>query len=133
MRYAAAGILEKIKDITVFLNPTDSSYNRFGNGTAPTKVNWSNLGGSELMYINDKEKYPRVELRSPDALSNPYLAYALLIYAGLYGIEKELELPKLMDDDSIMLPKSRKEAIKYAENSDFIKGILPKSIIDKYL
>ncbi|SEQ47001.1 glutamine synthetase [Lachnospiraceae bacterium NE2001] len=133
VRLAAAGILEKIKDITIFLNPTDSSYNRFGNGTAPTKVNWSNLGGSELMYINDKEKHPRVELRSPDALSNPYLAYALLIYAGLYGIENNLELPKVMDDDSVLLPKSRKEAIKYAENSDFIKDILPKAIIDKYL
>ncbi len=133
VRSAAAGILEKIKDITIFLNPTDSSYNRFGTGTAPTKVNWSNLGGSELMYINDNEKYPRVELRSPDALSNPYLAYALLIYAGLYGIENNLELPKVMDDDSVLLPKSRKEAIKYAESSDFIKSILPASIIDKYL
>lgn len=133
VRSAAAGILEKIKDITIFLNPTDSSYNRFGTGTAPTKVNWSNLGGSELMYINDNEKHPRVELRSPDALSNPYLAYALLIYAGLYGIENNLELPKVMDDDSVLLPRSRKEAIKYAESSDFIKSILPASIIDKYL
>ena len=133
VRSAAAGILEKIKDITIFLNPTDSSYNRFGTGTAPTKVNWSNLGGSELMYINDNEKHSRVELRSPDALSNPYLAYALLIYAGLYGIENNLELPKVMDDDSVLLPKSRKEAIKYAESSDFIKSILPASIIDKYL
>ena len=85
------------------------------------------------MYINDKEKQPRVELRSPDALSNPYLAYALLIYAGLYGIENNLELPKAMDENSVMLPKSRKEAIKCAENSDFIKGLLPKTIIDKYI
>lgn len=133
VRLAAAGILDKIKDITIFLNPTDSSYNRFGNGTAPYKVNWSNHGGSEMMYINDKEKQPRVELRSPDALSNPYLAYALLIYAGLYGIENNLELPKAMDENSVMLPKSRKEAIKCAENSDFIKGLLPKTIIDKYI
>lgn len=133
VRLAAAGILDKIKDITIFLNPTDSSYNRFGNGTAPNKVNWSNHGGSEMMYINDKEKQPRVELRSPDALSNPYLAYALLIYAGLYGIENNLELPKAMDENSVMLPKSRKEAIKCAENSDFIKGLLPKTIIDKYI
>ncbi|MCR5106426.1 MAG: glutamine synthetase family protein [Eubacterium sp.] len=133
VKQAAAGILEKIKDITIFLNPTDSSYNRFGTGTAPTKVNWSNMGRSELMYINDKEKQPRVELRSPDALSNPYLAYALLIYAGLYGIKNNLSLPEEMDGESSLLPKSRKEAIKYAESSDFIKSILPKSIIDKYL
>ena len=133
VKQAAAGILDKIKDITIFLNPTDSSYNRFGTGTAPTKVNWSNMGRSELMYINDKEKQPRVELRSPDALSNPYLAYALLIYAGLYGIKNNLSLPEEMDGESSLLPKSRKEAIKYAESSDFIKSILPKSIIDKYL
>ena len=45
--------MEKIKDITIFLNPTDASYNRFGNGTAPTKVNWSRNGGSELMHIDE--------------------------------------------------------------------------------
>ena len=133
VKQAAAGILDKIKDITIFLNPTDSSYNRFGTGTAPNKVNWSNMGRSELMYINDKEKQPRVELRSPDALSNPYLAYALLIYAGLYGIENNLSLPEEMDSESSLLPKSRKEAIKYAESSEFIKSILPKAIIDKYI
>ena len=133
VKQAAAGILDKIKDITIFLNPTDSSYNRFGTGTAPNKVNWSNMGRSELMYINDKEKQPRVELRSPDALSNPYLAYALLIYAGLYGIENNLSLPEEMDSESRLLPKSRKEAIKYAESSEFIKSILPKAIIDKYI
>ena len=129
----AAGILDKIRDITIFLNPTDSSYNRFGTGTAPDKVNWSNVAGSELMHINDKEKQPRAELRSPDAVSNPYLAYALLIYAGLYGIENKLSLPAEIDSDAAFLPKSRKEAIKCAESSDFIKNLLPKAIIDKYL
>ena len=133
VKYVAAGILDKIRDITIFLNPTDSSYNRFGNGTAPTKVNWSDLGGSELMYISDNEKQLRAELRSPDALSNPYLAYALLIYAGLYGIENKLELPQKTDDECMLLPKSRKEAKRAASESEFIKGILPECIIDKYI
>ncbi len=133
IKYVAAGILDKIRDITIFLNPTDSSYNRFGTGTAPDKVNWSNVAGSELMHINDKEKQPRAELRSPDAVSNPYLAYALLIYAGLYGIENKLSLPAEIDSDAAFLPKSRKEAIKCAESSDFIKNLLPKAIIDKYI
>jgi len=131
VKYAAAGILDKIKDITIFLNPTDASYNRFGNGTAPTKVNWSREGGSELMYINSVGT--KVELRSPDALSNPYLVHALLIYAGLYGIENKLELPQEMDESSVLLPKSRREAMKNAKNSDFIKELLPESIIDKYI
>ncbi len=133
VKYAAAGIMEKMKDITIFLNPTDGSYNRFGTGTAPSKVNWSSASGSELMHIDEIYGKTRVELRSPDALSNPYLAYALLIYAGLYGIEKKLELPKEMDEESALLPKSRKEAKSIVESSDFVKSILPKAIIDKYV
>jgi glutamine synthetase len=133
VKYAAAGILSKIQDITIFLNPTDASYNRFGNGTAPDKVNWSNNGVSELMFIDKVEDSYRAELRSPDALSNPYLAYALLIHAGLYGIQNKLTLPEEMSEDSIMLPKSRKEAKKMAEKSEFIKSILPKTVIDKYI
>ena len=133
VKYAAAGILDKIKDITIFLNPMDSSYNRFGTGTAPDKVNWSSIGGSELMYISDEHGKTRVELRSPDALSNPYLAYALLIHAGLYGIKNKLSLPEEMDSESVSLPKSRKEALKAAKDSEFINEILPKIIVDKYI
>ena len=132
-KYAAAGILSKIKDITIFLNPTDASYNRFGQGTAPDKVNWSRIGGSELIHIDDIKGSTRVELRSPDALSNPYLAYALLIHAGLYGIKNKLTLPEEVDGESILLPKSRKEAKKMAEDSEFISGFLPKAIIDQYI
>ena len=132
VKYAAAGIVEKIRDITIFLNPTDASYTRFGNGNAPDKVNWSSTGGSELMYISDCQGQTRVELRSPDALSNPYLVYALLIHAGLYGIENHKVLPEEMDSNEILLPKSRKEAMKIAYNSDFIHKILPKGIVDKY-
>ena len=133
VKYAAAGILEKIRDITVFLNPSDSSYARFGNGTAPDKINWSSAGSSELMYVTDYYDRTRVELRSPDGISNPYLTYALLIYAGLYGIENKLSLPKEMDEESLLLPQSRKEAAKIAGNSSFIKSIFPEMIIDKYI
>ena len=50
-RYAAAGIMDKIRDITLFLNPTEASYSRFGMDTAPDRVNWSSAGKSELIYI----------------------------------------------------------------------------------
>ena len=132
IKQAAAGILSKIKDITIFLNPTDASYTRLGNCTAPDKINWSRSSGSELMHIDDINGRTRVELRSPDAHSNPYLVYALLIYAGLYGIENKLSLPDEMSGDEVMLPKSRKEAIKVAEKSEFLTGILPQTLIDKY-
>ena len=133
VKYAAAGILSKIKDITIFLNPTDASYNRFGSGTAPDKVNWTSTGSSGLMHINQVSGQTKVELRSPDALSNPYLAYALLIHAGLYGIKNKISLPDEVSDEVNMLPKSRKEAMKIAKESEFIQSILPKTIVDKYI
>ena len=85
------------------------------------------------MYITDYHGKTRVELRSPDASSNPYLVYALLIHAGLYGIENKLELPKELDEEGLLLPQSKKEAGKIVENSEFIKNILPEAIVNKYL
>lgn len=132
-KYAAAGILEKISDMTLFLNPSDGSYTRFGNCSAPDRINWSGEGESGLVYISEIKGMTRTELRSPDALSNPYLAYSLLIHAGLYGIENKLDLPIEMDPEGIYLPKTRKDACDIAKNSDFIREILPKEIVESYL
>ncbi|MCR5451220.1 MAG: glutamine synthetase family protein [Lachnospiraceae bacterium] len=133
VRYAAAGILERIRDITLFLNPTDASYSRLGNNNAPDRVNWSEAGASELMYIENFRGQTRVELRSPDASSNPYLVYSLLIHAGLYGIKNKLELPCEMDEKGLLLPASRKEAAELAKASDFVKEIIPEGIIKEYV
>ncbi len=133
VRHAAAGILERIRDITLFLTPADASYSRFGNGTAPDRVNWSGAGESELLYIEAAKERTRAELRSPDASSNPYLVYALLIYAGLSGIEKQSVLPPEMDESGPLLPCSRKEAAELARKSDFVRSILPESILRAYL
>lgn len=132
-KYAAAGILEKIQDITLFLNPTDDSYARLGKNSAPDKVDWSSAGDSELMYMETYMGRTRAELRSPDASGNPYLVYALLIYAGLEGIEKKLPLSKKLDSEVLLLPGSRREAAKLASNSDFVRNILPESIIEEYI
>lgn len=132
VKYAAAGIIEKIRDMTIFLNPRDASYARLGNNTAPDKVNWSSAGESELIYIETYKGKTRVELRSPDAESNPYLVYALLIYAGLSGIERKLELPGELENNAEALPGSRREAAKLASTSDFIKSIVPEDILREY-
>ena len=132
VRYAAAGIIEKIRDITIFLNPTDSSYARLGNNSAPDKVNWGSRGESELFFIETFKDKTKVELRSPDAGSNPYLVYALLINAGLYGIENKLELPEQNDDVGTFLPDSKKEAAKLARASEFVKQYVPEEIIKEY-
>lgn len=130
--YVAAGIIKNIRDITIFLNPTDASYARLGSSLAPDTVNWSSRGESEMIYIETWKGKTKVELRSPDAGSNPYLVYALLIYAGLSGIEDKLELPEEMDEMSPALPASKKEAAKLALGSQFVKKYVPAGIIKEY-
>lgn len=130
--HAAAGIMEKIKEITIFLNPTDASYSRLGNSSAPDRVNWSSRGHSELMYVETAGGRTRAELRSPDGGGNPYLVFALLIHAGLSGIERGLKLPEDMKEDGMELPGSRKEAAKLALSGDFVRSVLPDRIIREY-
>ena len=131
--YAAAGILEKIREITLFLNPTEASYSRLGNYNVPDRVDWSSAGKSELMYVETRRGRTRAELRSPDASGNPYLVFALLIHAGLSGIAQKLELPKDRKEESQLLPASRKEAGKIALSSAFVKTVVPEEIIREYI
>lgn len=131
-RYAAAGILERIHEITLFLNPSEESYARFGNSSAPDRVNWSDEGASELMYVEEYMGKTRAELRSPDASCNPYLAFALLIHAGLEGIAGKMPLPEKTDEESVLLPGARKEACKLARSSSFVKEVVPEGIIKEY-
>lgn len=131
-QYAAAGILGRIREITLFLNPTENSYTRLGNHKAPDKVNWSSAGDSELMCIETWKGRTRAELRSPDASSNPYLVYALLIHAGLEGIREHHVLPSELEEDSNFLPSSKKEAVKLARESTFVKSVIPEEIIRTY-
>ena len=130
--YVAAGIIDKIREITIFLNPSEDSYSRFGNNTAPDKVNWSSEGEAELIYIETCNGRTKVELRSPDASCNPYLVYALLMKAGLEGINNKLSLPEEKSESALLLPSSIKEASKLALESDFVNSIVPKGIIDEY-
>ena len=118
--------------MTAFLNPKEASYARLGNSSAPDKADWASGGYSELLHIDTYRGKTHVELRSPDAESNPYLVYALLIHAGLAGIERKLELPREMDEDAALLPTSKKEAGKIACHSEFIKSIIPEGIIREY-
>lgn len=133
VRYAAAGIMERIREFTLFLNPTDASYARLGNNTAPDRVNWSSTGESELMVIETYNGRTRAELRSPDASSNPYLVYALLIHAGLAGIREKLALPGETGEQGAALPGSRKEAGKLALESGLVSRVIPEEILKEYL
>lgn len=140
-----AGVLDKIADITVFLNPITNSYARFGSFEAPKYITWSHQNRSQLIRIPAATgKYSRMELRSPDATCNPYISFALIIKAGLDGIKLNTPLPPSLDknlfnvDEEIIkdidsLPISLKSAIELAKKSDFIKTVIAKNILDKYL
>ena len=139
-----AGVLDKITDMTVFLNPTQSSYSRLGNNKAPRYITWSSENRSQLIRIPAAvDEYRRAELRSSDPSANPYIAFSLLIYAGLHGIQKRLELPPAADLNLFtadaqtlshyqMLPRTLEEAAAAAAASPFIASHLPRSLIDSY-
>ncbi len=142
--YTIAGILDKIEEMTAFMNPSEDSYIRFGINKAPGYVSWSSENRSQLIRIPAAVgEYRRAELRSPDPTANPYLAFALIIYAGLYGIENKLDLPKAAnfnfykaDKDFLQnfkkLPENLSAACKLAAESEFIKKYIPAAILDIY-
>ena len=142
--YMIAGVLDKVVDMTAFLNPTEASYQRFGNHKAPGYVSWSSENRSQLVRIPAAVgEYRRAELRSPDPLANPYLAFALMIYAALSGLESRQPLPEaaninLYKADAQTLSRFRKlpetlnAACSIAAESDFIKAHIPAAILDIY-
>jgi glutamine synthetase len=140
-----AGILDHILEMTAFLNPTEASYHRLGHRKAPKYISWDRQNRSQLIRVPAtlNDKYRRIELRSPDNGANPYLAMALLIYAGMDGIKRGLALPDPIEtnlftaepevlDQLQTLPASRSEATGIARNSAFIQEHLPASLIKKF-
>lgn len=144
LSYMIAGILDKVIDMTAFLNPTEDSYKRFGIDKAPGYVSWSSENRSQLVRIPAAVgEYRRAELRSPDPMANPYLAFTLIIYAALYGLENKLDLPKVANinlykadtktlENFRKLPSSLYDARKSATTSDFIQQHIPAAILDIY-
>lgn len=144
LRAVIAGIMDKIREMTLFLNPTENSYERFGRNKAPRYISWSAENRSQLIRMPALAGgNPRAELRSPDPGANPYLAFALLIHAGLGGIAVAQPLPEAVnsnlytaDPDLLctlqQLPGNLKDARKAARESDFIKFRIPAAILDAY-
>ena len=139
-----AGILSTVADMTVFLNPSKQSFHRLGFNKAPKYISWSSENRSQLIRIPAATgEYRRAELRSPDPLANPYIAYTLLVYAGLYGIQNKLELPEpanvnlfTADAETLAnyktLPLTLAEARKRAFDSSFVREHLPLSLIEYF-
>jgi len=127
-----AGILENMRDMTLFLNPRDESYSRLEAIVSPHRVMWSEAGTSSPIILDSFGSEPFARLRTPDMGSNPYLVYSLLIHAGLSALRRELSLPDRRDR-APRLPSSRREAANLAAESEFIREIVPEDIIQEYV
>ena len=143
------GLMEHLRGMSVFTNPLVNSYKRLlPEFEAPVYIAWSARNRNQMIRIAralSADKI-RIELRSADAASNPYLALALCLAAGLDGIEKKIMPPEAVDGNIASfsleerskagikrLPENLSEAIKAAEEDPFIRHVLGDDAFDKYI
>ncbi len=147
-KYYMAGILQYAPGMTVIANPTVNSYKRLEVGyEAPVNIAWSNENRSTLIRVpRPRGNGTRMELRSPDATCNPYLLFALMIEAGLKGIEEKMTVGLPVDENIFnmskveldekgieKLPQNLREALEALENDKFLKDVLGNHVYTKIL
>ncbi len=146
-----AGIMRHAKEVTGVCAQWVNSYKRLVPGyEAPVYITWAHRNRSNMirvpMYKPGKETATRIEFRAPDSACNPYLAFAVLITAGLAGIENDYPIPEPIDGDVYSmsseereelgiesLPGSLNEAIAVMEGSDLVKQALGDHIFRKFI
>lgn len=140
-----AGVLYRAAEMTPVLNPSEASYRRFGSCKAPRYISWSAQNRSQLIRVPAAVgAYRRAELRSPDPDCNPYLAYTMLIRAGLESIRLGLPLPDPVDCNLYTapaeltaglarLPGSLADAKAAARAGEFLADCLPEPVRAFYL
>lgn len=137
-----AGILAHVRELTAFTNPLPNSYERLGSCEAPRYVSWSRQNRSQLVRIPAvRGASCRMELRGPDPACNPYLAFAMILAAGLDGIERELPLAAPVNRDLFSpgqaqgleaLPDTLEQAVRIASESEFVRETLPGGLAERY-
>jgi glutamine synthetase len=150
-RQFIAGILTHAHEITAVTNQFVNSYKRlWGGGEAPPFITWGHNNTSALvrvpMYKPGKEQSVRIEYRGLDAAANPYLAYALLLSAGMKGIEEGYELPPEAEGDIASLtaterralgyrplPESLHRALHYMEESELVAETLGEQVFNFFI
>jgi glutamine synthetase len=150
-RQFMAGILHHGAEITAVTNQWVNSYKRlWGGGEAPAHLTWGHNNRSAMvrvpMYKPNKGNSTRLEVRTLDPACNPYLAFAVLLGAGLKGIEEGYELPPETEDDVWSLteverramgikalPSSLHQAILAMENSDLMAEVLGEHTFEFFL
>ena len=148
-KYFIQGQLSHIKAMNAILNPTINSYKRLVVGyEAPVYIAWGQHNRSALIriprYTPGRERSVRAELRCPDPSANPYLAFAIMLAAGLDGIEKKVLPPSPVEENIYeftheeaakrkidVLPRDIMEALHYLENDKVIRGTLGEYTFNK--
>ncbi|EJP19410.1 type I glutamate--ammonia ligase [Lachnoanaerobaculum sp. JCM 36186] len=139
-----AGILHHARELSLINNPLVNSYKRLKpNFDAPVYVSWSsNSNRSALLRIpTERNNQIKLELRSPDSATNPYLCIAMLIYSILDGLENSMELEDAINENMYSgknynikkLPDTLSEAIDEFESSNFVKEKLGTQIFNEYI
>jgi glutamine synthetase len=146
-----AGVLDHAREMALITNQWYNSYKRLVVGfEAPVYIAWAERNRSALirvpMYKPGKEVATRIELRFPDAACNSYLAFAVMLAAGLDGLERKLKLPDPMTQDLYeltpvererlgvqSLPHDLYEAVQVAERSDLLVKTLGEDVLNKIL
>ena len=134
-----AGQIACFKELAVFLAPTINSYKRFAAGSwAPTTLAWGNDNRTCGFRVVGHGAARRAETRIPGGDANPYLAFAAVIAAGLYGIENELELPpglegNAYESDADRFPSTMREAIAALEDGPMARAAFGDQVVDHYL
>jgi glutamine synthetase len=150
-RSYVAGLLKHAAEITSITNQWVNSYKRLVPGyEAPVYLSWARRNRSDLVRVPEyqpgKERATRVEFRSPDPACNPYLAFSVMLAAGLEGIEKGYEAPppveenvyEMTDDERErrgigVLPGSLREAIQVTENSEVVRRALGEHVFNAFI
>ena len=139
-----AGLLAHAPELAAVTNQWVNSYKRLGDGfEAPDHVTWTRQSSSSLVRIPssrpDREHSARIELRSPDAACNPYLCFALVLAAGLRGIERGYELQAEASDAAghsgvgARLPEDLREAVGLFDHSELVRETLGDRLCDWYV
>ena len=146
-----AGLLKHAPEITSITNQWINSYKRLVPGyEAPVYLSWARRNRADLIRVPEyqpgKEKSTRIEFRSPDPACNPYLAFSVMLAAGLEGIEKEYEVPEQIEENVYVmtkeerqkrgidtLPASLLEAILLTEKSELVRRALGDHVFDAFI
>jgi len=146
-----AGQLKYIEEIAAVLCPTINSYKRLVRGyEAPVYICWGQRNRSALIrvprYSKGRERSTRLELRCPDPSCNPYLAFAVMLAAGLKGIEEQIKPPSAVEEDVYgfndqklakfyikTLPASLGEALEGFRESELARETMGEHSFEKYL